>query len=187
MDDDEEALCVLRAQSGDRDALDGLFRAMQQPLFRYLVGLVGRRELAEDILQEVFLQIYRKLVWLRDVGLFRPWAYRITTRIAFRRLHQERRRSALSAGDGPLRSIPSPASREEYAEQRAEDFHRLAERASPASRAVLVLYYLHGLSLEEVADVLGLAMGTVKSRLSYGLSVLRDASRPGHPGTDDPD
>src|SRR5262249_51214501 len=175
MYEEEEALRVLRAQSGDRGALNELFRAMQEPLFRYLVGLVGRRELAEDVLQEAFIRICQKLGWLRNVELFRPWAYRITTRIAFRRLRQERDRTALSAGDAPLNSIASPANPEEFAGETAEEIQPLTAKVSPASRAVLVLYYLHGLSLEAVADVLGLALGTVKSRLSYGLSVLREA------------
>src|SRR5262249_56074042 len=108
MYEEEEALRVLRAQSGDRGALNELFRAMQEPLFRYLVGLVGRRELAEDVLQEAFMRIYQKLGWLRNVELFRPWAYRITTRIAFRRLRQERDPTALSPRDAPPNSIPSP-------------------------------------------------------------------------------
>lgn len=183
MGDDEETLRVLRAQCGDREALNDLFRSMQVPLFRYLVGMVGRPELAEDILQEVFLSIYRKLRWLRDAEVFRPWAYRITTRAALRRLGQERRRSERSVGDAPLLAIAAAPSREEFAGEEAEDFHRLVERASPASRAVLVLYYLHGMSLEEVADVLGVPLGTVKSRLSYGLTVLREARGSGSPPT----
>jgi RNA polymerase sigma-70 factor, ECF subfamily len=184
MGDDRETLWVLRAQAGDRDALDALFRSIQSPLFRYLVGITGRHDLAEDILQEVFLRIYRKLGWLRDVELFRPWAYRIATRAAFRRLKQEQRRSERSEGDISLGSIPATPRREELSGEEAEGFYRLVERASPASRAVLVLFYLHGMSLEEVADVLGLAIGTVKSRLSYGLSVLREARSPAPPPTE---
>lgn len=172
---DEETLQVLRAQCGDREALNALFRSMQAPLFRYLLGMVGRHELAEDILQEVFLSIYRKLRWLRDAEVFRPWAYRITTRAAVRRLRQERRWSDRSVGDAPLPSIANAPCREEFAGEEAEDFQRLVARTSPASRAVLVLYYLHGMSLDEVAEVLGVPLGTVKSRLSYGLLVLREA------------
>lgn len=89
--DDEEILRVLRAQCGDHDALNALFRSMQVALLRYLVGMVGRHELAEDILQEVFLSIYRKLRWLRGAELFRPWVYRIATRAALKRLRQEQR------------------------------------------------------------------------------------------------
>lgn len=184
MGDDREMMRVLRAQCGDREALDGLFRSIQATLFRYLVGLVGRHDLAEDILQEVLLQIYRKLAWLRDPGLFRPWAYRIATRAALGRLRQEHRWAERSVDGSLLQSIPAAPGREEFAGEEAELFHRLIERASPASRAVLVLYYLHDLSLDEVADVLGIAVGTVKSRLSYGLAVLRQARGPESPRAD---
>lgn len=184
MGDVDETLRVLRAQCGDRDALDALFRSIQVPLFRYLVGIVGRYELAEDILQEVFLSIYRKLRWLRDAELFRPWIYRIATRAALRRLRHEQRWFRQAVDDSMIQSVPAVPGREEFPGEEAEDFHQLVAVASPASRAVLVLYYLHGMSLEEVADVLGVAVGTVKSRLSYGLSVLRKAQGAGQPPTD---
>ena len=87
----QEARWVLRAQSGDRQALDSLFRAVQSPLYRYLLRLLSDPSLAEDVLQDVFLLIYRKLRWLRDPRLFRCWAYRIASREAFRKLKKERR------------------------------------------------------------------------------------------------
>ena len=79
----QEIRWVLRAQTGDHEALDALLRSVQEPLYRYIVSLVSSRTLAEDILQEVFLLLYRKLRWLREPELFRPWAYRIATREAF--------------------------------------------------------------------------------------------------------
>ena len=57
---------MLQAQSGSREALDELFKSVQEPLFRYIVSLVNDKHLAEDILQEVFIRIYRKLRWLRE-------------------------------------------------------------------------------------------------------------------------
>src|SRR5262245_35244389 len=65
----QETLWVLRAQVGARDALDALFRAVQAPLYRYALGLVGDAALAEDVLQEVFLRVYRKLPYLREPEL----------------------------------------------------------------------------------------------------------------------
>ncbi len=62
----QEIRWVLLAQAGDRDAFDQLLRLVQGPLYRYIAGLVGARPLAEDILQEVFILIYRKLRWLRE-------------------------------------------------------------------------------------------------------------------------
>ena len=87
----QETWWVLRAQSGDRDALDELLKAVQEPLYRYISKLVGGRATADDILQEVFIHIYRKLRWLREPELFWPWAYRIASREAFKRLKREQR------------------------------------------------------------------------------------------------
>jgi len=165
----QEARWVLRAQADDREALDELLRLVQEPHYRYIVSLVGQRALAEDILQEVFILIYRKLRWLREPELFRPWAYRIATREAFKHLKRERRWSEQSVDEAVLADLPV-LPRDALAPVMLA---QLVAQISPASRAVIVLHYLHELPLDEVADVLGIALGTVKSRLAYGLASLR--------------
>lgn len=165
----QEVFWVLRAQAGDREALDELLKLVQEPLYRYIVSLVSSRALAEDILQEVFILIYRKLTWLREPELFRPWAYRIATREAFKHLKRERRWTESSVDESALEDLPAP----ERDILTPELMTQLVEQVSPASRAVIVLHYLHDMQLDEVADVLGLALGTVKSRLAYGLGSLR--------------
>ena len=165
----QEMWWILRAQAGDREALDQLLRLMQGPLYRYIHSLVGTRALAEDILQEVFILIYRKLRWLREPELFRPWAYRIATREAFKHLKRERRWSDKTEDESVLAGLPAP-SRDELAPEMIE---QLVARISPASRAVIVLHYLHEMPLAEIAEVMGVAIGTVKSRLAYGLDCLR--------------
>jgi len=74
-----EARLVLRAQAGDRDALECVLRDLQKPLLGYISGVVGRTA-ANDVLQETLLQICRKLKWLHQPELFRPWAYPIASR-----------------------------------------------------------------------------------------------------------
>lgn len=165
----QEVMWVLRAQAGDRVAINELFKLVQEPLYRYIVSLVGSRALAEDILQEVFILIYRKLRWLREPELFRPWAYRIATREAFKHLKRERRWTDSSVDETVLEDLPAPM-RDSLT---PELISQLVEQVSPASRAVIVLHYLHEMPLAEVADVMGLALGTVKSRLAYGLDSLR--------------
>jgi RNA polymerase sigma-70 factor (ECF subfamily) len=156
---------VLRAQAGDREAFDELLRRIQSPLFRYILSLVGARAPAEDILQDVFIILYRKLTWLRDPELFRPWAYRIATREAFRHLRRERRWS----------DPPDDAAAPEQAFDAAllASLPQLVGQVPPASRAVIVLHYLDEMPLADVAGVLGISIGTVKSRLAYGLASLR--------------
>lgn len=173
----QETWRVLRAQSGDRGALDELLEAVQEPLYRYIFRLVGERTLAEDILQEVFIRIYRKLSWLREPELFRPWAYRIASREAFKHLKRERRWAEQVRDESTLEAIPAQSSDESFAPELIEHLPQLIARVSPASRAVLILHYLHEMPLAEVAAVLGIAVGTVKSRLAYGLETLRRAIR----------
>ena len=160
-----ERFHVLLAQTGDRDAFDALLKSIQEPLFRYLLRITQNSAIAEDTLQDVFLLIFRKLRWLNDPSLFRPWAYRIATREALRRLKV---REDPLEGIEPVANVPDI----DVLVTRAQ-LSELLARVSPASRAVLTLHYLEEMSLPEVAAVLGLPVGTVKSRLAYGLSRLR--------------
>lgn len=170
---EQENWWVLRAQSGDREALNELLKAVQGPLYRYISSLVSQQQMAEDILQEVFIRIHRKLGWLREPELFRPWAFRVATNETFRRLKQEQRWSDQVRDEDAMKAIPAPPQREEFAPEVVERLPQLLDNLSPASRAVIVLYYLNEMSLEEVADVLVIPIGTVKSRLAYGLESLR--------------
>ncbi|HEX8687785.1 MAG TPA: RNA polymerase sigma factor [Pyrinomonadaceae bacterium] len=175
-----EGFLVLRAQSGDRAALDALLSSVQEPLFRYLLSLLGHAHAAEDVLQETFIRVYRKLGWLREPELFRPWAYRVATREAFRYLKRERRWAEQLRDEEALKALPAPPPREALAPELSARLRESVGALSPASRAVVVLYYLHEMSLEETAGVLGIPLGTVKSRLAYGLEALR--RRLGGPG-----
>jgi RNA polymerase sigma-70 factor (ECF subfamily) len=171
-DTERESWWVLRAQSGDAEALNELLKAVQAPLFRYISSLVSDAHLAENILQEVFLRIYRKLIWLREPAVFRAWAYQIATRETFRQLKRERRWNILG-DETALQTMTTPPPREEFAPELVERLPQLVNNLSPASRAVIVLYYLHEMSLVETAAILRIPLGTVKSRLAYGLESLR--------------
>jgi RNA polymerase sigma-70 factor, ECF subfamily len=139
--------------------------------------MVGDKHLAEDILKEVFVLIWRKLFWLRDPAVFRPWAYRIASREAFRRLRKHGFQARMLGHETHLAELPA---REvpPFPHGWAEALPGLLAVLSPASRAVLILHYLQGMSLNEVADVLEVSPGTVKSRLAYGLSALREKIGP---------
>lgn len=170
---DRESWWVLQAQSGSHEALDELFKRVQEPLFRYIVSLVRDQHLAEDILQEVFIRIYRKLRWLREPEAFRAWTYQIASREAFRYLNRERRWSDQIRDEATLTALPAGEHDGEFPREIIEKLPQLVDQLSPASRAVVVLFYLHELSLVETAAVLDIPVGTVKSRLAYGLASLR--------------
>lgn len=169
----QETWLALRAQAGDREAFDRLFRLLQEPLYRYIFSLVGARAPAEDVLQEVFILIYRKIRWLREPELLRPWVYRIATREAFKHLKRERRWADKIEDESVLLDVPAPSRDELAPELIAQLVAQLVEKLSPASRAVIVLHYLHEMPLAEIAEVMGVAVGTVKSRLAYGLGLMR--------------
>lgn len=168
-----EGWLVLRAQSGDREALDALLGQARGMLKRYVLGMVGDAASADDVLQETLVRIYRKLQWLDDPALFRPWAFRIASREAFRSLAKRRQAQLRDADDSFLDEIPAAVPDP----PQPKELERLLEHASPASRAVLLLHYQDDLTISEVAAVLGISPGTVKSRLAYGLRTLRQARR----------
>lgn len=164
----DQTLLVLLAQSGDRAALEQLLRETYAPLRRYITRLAGTA-LADDILQETSLQIFRKLPFLREPAVFRPWTLRIASRIAFSHLKHARR--WLPLDDTPPEPLSSPDP--DLGELPDAAFLALLEHVSPASRAVLLLRYQHDLSLEETAAILEIPIGTAKSRLNYGVTALR--------------
>jgi RNA polymerase sigma-70 factor, ECF subfamily len=166
------AILVGRAQSGDSAALDRLLRMLQEPLYRHIRLIVGDDHLAEEVLQDALLIVARKLAWLRDPAWLRAWAYRIATREAVRRARRERRwRDAL--GDDAIEASAIAAVEPPFEPELVAAVPRLLETVSPASAIVLRMHYIEGLSYAEVAEALEISIGTVKSRLSYGLATLR--------------
>ena len=164
----EEAQWVLRAQCGDREALELMLAAIQPPLFRYVRGIVGT-EHAEDVLQDVLIIVARKLTWLDDPELLRPWAYRIASRVAFRHMKRQRRWSEQQLEPLIEDTVAAP-------EVLRDDVLRdllSAEGISQASRAVLLLHFQEEMTLPEVAAILEIPLGTAKSRLAYGLAAIR--------------
>ena len=169
----QEMFLVLRSQTGDKTAFDELLKRVQQRLFRYIYRLTGNRALAEDVLQEVFIIIYRKLRWLENPKLFRAWAYRIASRETFRHLKKEKRWTR-QIGDEEILEKTSSNEREEFYEPEViAKIPELLAEISPAARAVIILHYLEEMTLAETAEILDIAPGTAKSRLAYGLESLR--------------
>lgn len=163
--DAQQRALVLRAQSGDRDAFDALLREIAPPLLRYVTRVTGEVAMAEDVVQETLIAIVRKIEWLNDASLFRPWAFRIASRLAFRALKKRKIVEPLDDLEIAAEDVSDPWQRERLLAS--------IDRLTPASRAVITLHYFEDMPLSEVAAVLDLAPGTVKSRLAYGLAQLR--------------
>jgi len=167
---EDDVLLVLLVQSGDTTAFEKLLRRLHAPMRKYVRGLAGESS-ADDILQDVSLQIFRQIRHLREPRLVRAWAFRIATRISFHYLKRQKRWRDLENDPELIRSIPvhTPLQPDEL----DAEFLGLIENVSPSSRAVLLLHYKQHLSLEETAAILDIPFGTAKSRLSYGVATVR--------------
>jgi len=167
--DRREAVWVLRTQADDRDALEQLLASLMPAVRRLAVGLVGE-DAADDVVQETLLLVYRRLHQLADPRLVRPWTYRIAKRVGVRMLKKLRRTFEVGGEESGLDLLEAPP---EAPDARSIDEFLRHGEVSPASRTVMLLHFGEGMSLLEVAAVLELPLGTVKSRLGYGLSILR--------------
>lgn len=160
MTDDSEQLIdeilVMDAQSGSAKALEALVERWQKRLWRYAYDLTGRTDAAWDVTQDGWLGIVRGIRRLEDPARFRPWAYRIVTNKANDWIRRERRKPCVQ---------PQTAGAEVSDVAVANDLRDLLRRLSDKSRAVLTLHYVEGFGVAEVAGILRIATGTVKSRL----------------------
>lgn len=167
----DESWLVLRAQSGSRPDLERLLEVCQQFLAPRLSALIYEPADAADVMQDVLWTICRRLGTLNDARLFRAWAHRIAMRSAWKAINRKRRderREVFVDLDSLAGAITAPD---------GVDLAAMLRDVSPASRVVLTLHYVDGLTLEATAAELGVAPGTVKSRLAYGLRQLRDSRR----------
>jgi RNA polymerase sigma-70 factor (ECF subfamily) len=157
----------------DREAFAVLYRRHYGAIVGYVYRRVRDTHTTEDLVAEVFLAVVRSMRRYRHRGVpFRSWLYRIATNVVNRWARRQRRWLALTWQD------PVAASSSQEGEPSAEGETERARRAmlslSPKHQTVLSLHYLEGLSLEEVAAVIGCRVGTVNSRLSRGRKALRE-------------
>lgn len=185
-DRSDERTLAERHRWGDEAAFEEVYRAHAEMVYNLALRLSGDPDRAADLSQEVFLRIHRHLGKFRGRSSLKTWVYRVTlnhcrSRFARRRLPT----SSLDGGDERLDRIPDPRrSPEERA--MAGDAGRvleaaLAELPVPFREAV-VLRDLEGLSYEEIAEVVGTRIGTVRSRIARGRRALREVLAHGAPG-----
>lgn len=169
---DDERDLIERAKS-DRDAFGELYRRHYRAMAQYIHRRVGDAHATDDLVSELFLSVIRALPNYRYRGLpFRSWLYRIATHTVNRWARKQRRHASASLDDIGVVSGPRPGDGDERDDPQRVRTALLA--LSLKHQAVLALHYLEGLSVEEVASVLGCRIGTVKSRLSRGRDALRE-------------
>jgi RNA polymerase sigma-70 factor, ECF subfamily len=166
-----ERVLVLRCQAGDEAALAELVGRYDARLRYYLRKLLGDAHAAEDLLQEVWLDVWRGVPRLAEAGAFTAWVYRIARDRAYRVLRRRR------APPQPLAELDPADDADDngFTAEDAAQIHAALGQLAPEHRDVLVLRFLEGMSYEDVARVLGCSPGTVASRLHYAKRALRRA------------
>ncbi len=167
----EDELLVLRSQEGDLAAFDELVDRWQERLWRHAWRLVGDETAAWDVLQEAWIGISRGITRLEDAAAFPAWAYRITSNKCRDRIRRERRRrEAVEAYSDQVRHAEEEAS---ASHERCADLREALSRLCGRDRAILSLRYQEGFDTAEIAEILRVPEGTVKSRLHYARKRLR--------------
>jgi len=161
---------VERAQHGDREAFAVLAGAWIGRLHKVAVLMLNDRDLADDAVQEALVISWRDLRGLRNPDSFGSWIHQILVRAAIREARRERRSSGVRlVMDGDFLAAPIGSDHTANRDEIDRGFRRL----KPEHRAVLVLHHFLGFSDDEAAEILGVAPGTIKSRLNRATSSMR--------------
>jgi RNA polymerase sigma-70 factor (ECF subfamily) len=175
---DEEL--VARSVTGDQDSFNQLMRRWERPIFALAYRVVGREEDARDIVQETFLRAFRSLPGFKGQAKFSSWLYRIALNLCRDWIRRQRRTPVvpapegvdiveLAAEQGPAESIEDLVGRAQLSQTVGAAMRLLPEE----QRTAIILKEYHGLTFQEIADLQGCPLSTVKTRLYQGLSVLR--------------
>jgi RNA polymerase sigma-70 factor (ECF subfamily) len=171
-----DALLAIRCQLGDAAALDELIDRFHPPLHRYARRVTGSDADADDVAQEAWVRILRGLPRLRTPEALRSWLFGIVHRVLMGRFRSDYARSAALNEIHEIGAADTMRERADAAElhARLDDLERALDRLPVVERDVLALFYLHDLSLAEIADALGVPVGTVKSRLFRARHLLKE-------------
>jgi RNA polymerase sigma-70 factor, ECF subfamily len=178
MTSDEEL--VARSVEGDLDSFNQLVLRWERPIYALAYRVIGREEDARDVAQESFLRAFRALPGFKGQAKFSSWLYRITLNLCRDWIRRERRTPVAQAPEGvdlielageatPSETIEDLVSRREMSRAVAKAMALLPED----QRTAIILKEYHGLTFQEIADMLECPLSTVKTRLYQGLNVLR--------------
>lgn len=177
-----EARLARMALKGDQQAFAEIVGLYQDKLYHMAFRMLSNRQEAEDVVQETFLRVYRNLDRYDESMKFSTWIYRIATNLCIDRLRKRKPSYSLDAestdheGLDGYSMIPSddrtPESEALLSETQAI-VQQAIETLPPKYKSVMVLRYLHDLSLQEIGDVLGMPVTTVKTRVHRGREFMR--------------
>jgi RNA polymerase sigma-70 factor (ECF subfamily) len=177
-DPDLDIVRLAQSNATRRVAMGILYERFRERVYNVGLRVVGDPEEAADVLQDVFLLLFRKIHRFRERAFFASWVYRITVNVSLDHLRRRRRSpvptSSASLLDGPLEGGDLTAPERRLSSRDLQAHVREALYAlSPRLRIVIVLRYLEGLSYGDIAEILECSTGTVKSRLNRAHTAMR--------------
>ncbi|WP_252247465.1 RNA polymerase sigma factor [Clostridium sp. ZBS4] len=166
---------VQKIQSGDMNALGEIFEIYKNQALKYAYLITGNKFTSEDIVQESFIKCYLSAKSLKNIEQFKPWFFKILTRLAWKHVGKEKK--AL-----PFENIFEKANDESIdksidiyiRDQEAETLHAEIEHLDLKQKTVIILFYFNGLTIKEIAKIMGCFEGTVKSRLYTARKKLKE-------------
>jgi RNA polymerase sigma-70 factor, ECF subfamily len=164
-------LLVLRCKRGEKQALNDLIRQFEGRLLYFVRRLVATEEDAWDVLQQTWIKVLKGIRTLDDPQRLPAWLYQIARRTAVSHWRGHHRAHARADENVDLTDLA--AADESLHFEDAEQVHHALDRISLAHREILTLCFLEDLALEQMAEVLAIPLGTVKSRLCYAKRALR--------------
>lgn len=165
-----DELLAIRCQLGERDAFDALIARWHEPLWRYLRTLSDSDDSARDLAQDTWLRVLRGIASLREPARLRPWLFGIARRVAMDRLRRQYVRRA--DDDAVLEDIAAPVD-DAGLEADLAALESKLQTLPLRERETLALFYLRELTIEQIAILLSVPAGTVKSRLFRARQLLR--------------
>jgi RNA polymerase sigma-70 factor (ECF subfamily) len=171
---EREQLPVAEARAGNAEAWESLFRRYRLPLYVYVFELVRDEQTSLDLVQETFINAFRHLSRLRDDEKFGSWLFSIAHQKCVQQWRRQGRDAELreELANAPAAGADAPLDLLIREEQETE-FMRLLSQLPLPQRSALVLHFVEGFSLEEIAHITDTQVGTVKSRLHYAKRALR--------------
>jgi RNA polymerase sigma-70 factor (ECF subfamily) len=164
----EETVLILRCRVGDRDALSELINRYERRVRYFISHLSDSLEMTEDIFQDTWLAVIRKMHTLRNAESFTTWLYRIARNTAYQQLRRKKRSCELYDNIVPADEQTSDA----FSPEDAARIHDSLKKLHPMHREVLALRFLEQMSYQQVAEILGCGLNTVKSRIHYAKLAL---------------
>lgn len=174
--DSVEQAAIRLCRSGDIAGLEALYESYNEQVFRTCYRILGDRAAAEDQTQEVFLRVFEKIGHFKGRSRFSTWLYRLAVNQTLNRLRSRKRRLLKTLGMDFLEELAGHDPTQDYEllqKERRDEVQAILSRLSVEHRAVLVLREIEELSYAEISEVLGIAQGTVMSRLHRARRELR--------------